>query len=149
MTTEQQTKLADLQAKYEAAKKAYELELSDNNIGHVNSAAGKSVYPNGQAEPDVNKFQQWLTTSDRLLVVKKQVMQSAADDINSYIDLLDKITQNEFATSNPALYTDLVKNAQDKEKTLFAAKSTWYILGGVILIVVVIAGIIIYKRYKK
>lgn len=155
MTAEQQTKLNEYRSKFDNAKSIYEKELQENTYGwaqHNSATADKAwgfVIPGQTTNASSVMFGEWLQASNASLIVKKQVMDSANADLNNYLMQLDRETQNEFAQTNPQLYADLVKNSQEQEQKLFAAKSTWYILGGVILICVVIAGIIIYKRYKK
>lgn len=152
MTRDQEIKLADYQAKYDAAKAAYEEELSQNAAGKANLAAGIYVFPwNGQRVTETD-LRNWLIASDASLSTKKTKMQSAFNDLEGYKEQISQGTLNEFASTNPELYAQYLKDKitapLDAQKQLFAAKSTWYILGGVVFIAIVIAGIIIYKRYK-
>ena len=153
MTNDQTTKLADLQANYDRLNTLYGKALAENNTGHANLSQSVWVFPYSGAQTDETSFKTWIQQSDASLVTYKTLVDTALRDLNAYKDFVRNSTIDNFATTNPQLYADYLKNQDtvnaNKEGKLFAQKSTWYILGGVIFVVVVIFGIVIYKRYKK
>jgi hypothetical protein len=155
MTAQQQAKVDELTKKYTDAKALYDIEFRENTVGHANAQSHIWQFPNGQ-NVDQQAFTEWINGSDASLTWKKAAMESAKKDLDEYLAQLDKAAMNEFATQNPQLYTDYLKNkdnqaaaAAEAEGKLFAQKSTWWIIGGIVFSVVMIGVVYFYKKYVK
>lgn len=161
MTQQEQDQLTDLQSKYNAALANYNQELQDYaNYGNGLQGAQAGT-DNGH---NAAWWQMMFNASKGSLTAKKQVMDQASSAVAAFQLQLNQQAQNAYAQNNPQLYADIVKNKDtvtaksaadqaaaqaDAASKLYMQKSTMYLIGGLCLVVLVIAGIIMFKNSSK
>lgn len=172
---EQQSTLNGLFQTYQDKLTAYNKSLAENNQGHANQQNGVWVFPYSGAQTDEASFYNWLAQSDSALTSYKQAMESAKKSYEDYKKIIDDLTTAQYASTNPTLYADIIKNKDlaeanaaatlEAEKTKaateqtklqieaqtasFAAKNKQAILYVGIALTVIVVGVAIYLKFKK
>lgn len=143
--------LEDLQKAYFAKKEIYDIEFGQNSAGRVNAYAGAPyILPYNGLETDRTTFENWLKASDESLRLKKAAMDSAKVAYDTEVTRLAATAEADFKAKNPDKFFDLEKVkaeiAANQDTKVLAQKTTKYLIWGAVAIVVIIAGILIYKR---
>jgi hypothetical protein len=150
MSAETDAKIKEYTDAKDAAYKAYSEELTWNTMGHANAKNSNWTKPYNNQVTTQADFMAWLSASDASLAIKKTNWQNAVTNLESYLKQLDQSTINAAVASNPNLLTDLAKAKEESElnkgKQLFAQATTKYLIWGAIALVVIVIGVIIYKK---
>lgn len=150
MSAETDAKIKEYTDAKDAAYKAYSEELTWNTMGHANKNNSNWTKPYNNQLTTQADFLGWLSNSDASLAIKKTNWQNAVTNLESYLKQLDQTTLNTVIAANPRLLVDIEKAKAEgeasKEKSMFAQKTTIYLIVGAIVLTVVVVAIIIYKK---
>lgn len=154
MTSAEQTQLETLQAAYDKALNAYNIELGDNYLATTGANYGGDY----QGKPAA-WWQEWKRASDASLATKKQIMLNAKTALDDYKAQLTQNAQNLLITTNPTQYlanqVEIEKAKAETEaaakiaadKVNYAAGTTKYVI--IAIVVVVVVGVVLYFKYRK
>lgn len=160
-TTDETAKINELTNKFEVAESAYTAEADMNGKGHAEGPLGEQrgfwYFPFSGQPTDRGSFYNWLALSDASLATKKTAYDSAKLALDNYKKMLaDKYINNNpdvaiaanaaEANATAQAQADVQKNLDNKK---FMQGTTKYLIIGAIVITIIIAGVIIYRRKFK
>jgi hypothetical protein len=152
-TSAEQTELDRLQAAYNKALSDYTYAKSMNETGHAYQAVGNYTFPYSGQHTDEASFYAWLAQSDAGLANTSATYQAAKTQLDAYRQYLhDKYivnnveAQTQIVQSQINAQAEVLKNQDNKR---FMQGTTKYLIVAGIVLMVIVASVIIYRRKFK
>lgn len=153
-TTTESQNLDTLYQDYLKKKDAYDIEASQNAVGHQYESQGFWMKP-PNVRTDEQDFRFWLGNSDVSLAVKKSAMETAKADYVAEVNRLETKYQQTMAITQPEVYiatqtASINAASQEKiaeDKANYMSKNAKYIV--IAVVVLAIVGTVLYFKFRK